>query len=902
MIRKAVLFCIGLCSPLLLLSQGQGTHWYFGEQAGLKFNPDGSVIPLDNGRITTYEGCASISDTYGNLLFYTDGIDVYDREHNFMENGYGLLGDSSSTQSAIIVPNPEDPDIFYIFTVDTTTNLQDSDFGMHYSVVDLSNNNGMGAVTLKNANLLDETSEKIAAVIKNCFDRSIWVITMAPKDAGTRFFDTIYSFEVTAAGVKKTPVKSTIPGLLIEDPRGYLKISPDGSILASANQTSGLYLFDYDISTGNVTGFNRITIPGSSSNPYGIEFSPNGRFLYVHAANEVIPPRTNWNSLLLQYDLEAADIQSSIVILDNRPMYRGALQLGENGKIYRTISNSYYEGTAYLGVINNPNAQGLAADYQHDAIDLQGKITHQGLPPFVQSFIGGENLVRNDDGTLSDNKVLCEGESFILEADNIAGAVYLWRKDGILDPSITGFRYDVSNAMPEDSGDYEVEIILPDPTECPILGESSVEVIPNPSSQFSLTECDYDIVNSTDGLTVMDLMASSDLPGLNFEFFESIADRDANNPIQDPGSYRNTQPFTQTLYFRTTNELGCTYDGQFDINIVAGLITPAAMGTINSCDEISNDDNLIGRFDLDYLKSFYPGLNVTFYSSLEDLANNENALTDQLVGGSGTLYAKKGNGVECLGTDIIDLVVHPSEPLEIADTYFLCQESPELIITVPGRFNEFSWFRTLGEVTKKISSNASLRIIEPGDYRLEARVNYGTNGSERSCLKQIKFKVNASDAAIIEEIEIRDLAANNIVQVIASGEGEYEYSLDGISYQDSPYFDKVEPGIMTAYVRDKNGCGIASREITVLGYPKFFTPNGDGINDFWQITGVNDEFEPDALIAIYDRFGSMVAQISPSSPGWSGKSNAFMYPASDYWFRVILRNGREFKGHFALKR
>ena len=191
MIRKAVLFCIGLCSPLLLFGQGQGTHWYFGEQAGHKFNPDGSVTVLDDGKITTYEGCASISDTYGNLLFYTDGIDVYDRDHNIMENGYGLLGDSSSTQSAIIVPKPEDPDIFFIFSVDTAISIRDTDFGMHYSVVDLSKNNGMGAITLKNINLLDETSEKIAAVIKNCFDHSIWVITMAPRDEGTRLFDTI---------------------------------------------------------------------------------------------------------------------------------------------------------------------------------------------------------------------------------------------------------------------------------------------------------------------------------------------------------------------------------------------------------------------------------------------------------------------------------------------------------------------------------------------------------------------------------------------------------------------------------------------------------------------------------------------------------------------------------------
>ena len=104
------------------------------------------------------------------------------------------------------------------------------------------------------------------------------------------------------------------------------------------------------------------------------------------------------------------------------------------------------------------------------------------------------------------------------------------------------------------------------------------------------------------------------------------------------------------------------------------------------------------------------------------------------------------------------------------------------------------------------------------------------------------------------------------------------------------------------YVRDLNGCGITEKEVAILGYPKFFTPNGDGVNDYWQITGINGEFGADAQIAIYDRYGTFVAQISPNEKGWNGSANTGALPASDYWFSVILKNGREFKGHFALKR
>ena len=129
--------------------QGETSNWYFGHEAGIRFNPDGSVTPLDNGMIRTFEGCATISDAFGDLLFYTDGITVYDRTHTIMLNGRSLHGDASSTQSAIIVPNPVDPDLYYIFTVDTKVFENDPDFGLNYSVVDMSLNNGNGEVIEK---------------------------------------------------------------------------------------------------------------------------------------------------------------------------------------------------------------------------------------------------------------------------------------------------------------------------------------------------------------------------------------------------------------------------------------------------------------------------------------------------------------------------------------------------------------------------------------------------------------------------------------------------------------------------------------------------------------------------------------------------------------------------------
>ena len=165
MTNKILSLFLGIAFPYLLCGQGETANWYFGNGGGIRFNNDGSVNAVADGRLNTFEGCATISDAFGDLLFYTDGITVYDRNHNVMQNGTGLYGDPSSTQSAIIVPRPQDPNIYYIFTVDTSSFENDPDRGLNYSTVDISLNAGNGSVIQKNVRLLDDCSEKITAVI-----------------------------------------------------------------------------------------------------------------------------------------------------------------------------------------------------------------------------------------------------------------------------------------------------------------------------------------------------------------------------------------------------------------------------------------------------------------------------------------------------------------------------------------------------------------------------------------------------------------------------------------------------------------------------------------------------------------------------------------------------------------
>ena len=168
-------------------AQKEGNIWYFGSGAGLDFN-SGTAVSISGGQLNTLEGCASISDASGDLLFYTDGMTVYDRTHAVMMNGTDLLGNNSSTQSAIIVKKPESDTIYYVFTVDGLTG---NNGGLSYSEIDLSLNGGLGAVTnLKNEVLFFYAAEKVTA-IKHANGSDYWII--APQHTTDTYFSYLFT-------------------------------------------------------------------------------------------------------------------------------------------------------------------------------------------------------------------------------------------------------------------------------------------------------------------------------------------------------------------------------------------------------------------------------------------------------------------------------------------------------------------------------------------------------------------------------------------------------------------------------------------------------------------------------------------------------------------------------------
>ncbi|MFN3404867.1 MAG: PKD domain-containing protein [Cytophagaceae bacterium] len=352
--------------------------WYFGKNAGLDFN-SGTPVALTNGALNTWEGVATISDNSGNLMLYTDGVTVYNRNHQVMTNGTDLHGHQSSTQSAIVLPKPGDANTYYIFTVDG------NDFsgnpptrGFKYSVVEFNAANPNGIVVQKNIPLLNRTAEKVTAIEDP--NGNFWVIT---HEWGNNNY---YAYPLTASGVG-APVISSIGYTLAGDiwnAIGYLKVSPNGQGLAGFVGDSKIEIYDFNVNTGIISNVKTINLQHTYC--YGLEFSPDGNYLYT------VQYSSHFSSEIFQYNVlagSAAAIQASAIKIHSITGFaHGAMQLGPDGKIYVTKQNYNdfgQNGDTHLGVINSPNLAGLSSNYIDKAVSLGGRTSTLGLPNFIQS-------------------------------------------------------------------------------------------------------------------------------------------------------------------------------------------------------------------------------------------------------------------------------------------------------------------------------------------------------------------------------------------------------------------------------------------------------------------------------------------------------------------------------------
>ena len=211
--------------------------------------------------------------------------------------------------------------------------------------------------------------------------------------------------------------------------------------------------------------------------------------------------------------------------------------------------------------------------------------------------------------------------------------------------------------------------------------------------------------------------------------------------------------------------------------------------------------------------------------------------------------------------------------------------------------NHFVWTNELGAT---VGTAANYQATLPGVYTLVA-----TSIATGCASEPVNVTVTPSEPAIVTYETSQDFADSQSITITATGQGNnFEYQLDNGQFQDSNVFENVSSGMHTITVRDKNGCGSTTNQALVVNYPKFFTPNGDGYNDTWNIRDLSAQ--PSASIVIYDRYGKVLQQIKPSNNGWDGTYNGHQMPSDDYWFSVNYTDehqvNQEFRAHFAMKR
>jgi hypothetical protein len=389
--KRTILLFLFLNVVLVFVAQNpdlkRTNHWYFGNGAGLDFS-SGSPVAVTDGKLHTSEGSAVMSDTAGNLLFYTDGDTIWNKNHLPMLNGTGLFGCGnygSTAQAALIVPKPQNDSIYYVFTNDCFENQGVK--GFRYSVVNIYLDNGLGSVVSKNNMLFSPSTEALSAT-RDSSGNGYWIMTHGYNT------NNFYAFHLTNFGLDTVPVVSST-GLIANSYFFGLKFSPNGKKIAVANPN--IYqidqLFDFNSNNGMVYNLINLTDGFIAGNGYNLSFSSDNSKLYYVVSG----------SYIYQYCLavpqDSISISSTVSMVKYNPDNStfSEMQMSLDGKIM--IASIYKDSISY---INSPNMLGNLCDVRVKEIFLETHETILGLPNFVQSFFEDLSLQNNSCDSILD--------------------------------------------------------------------------------------------------------------------------------------------------------------------------------------------------------------------------------------------------------------------------------------------------------------------------------------------------------------------------------------------------------------------------------------------------------------------------------------------------------------------
>ena len=368
---------------------------------------------------------------------------------------------------------------------------------------------------------------------------------------------------------------------------------------------------------------------------------------------------------------------------------------------------------------------------------------------------------------------------------------------------------------------------------------------------------------------------------------------------------------SMTVYIYATSPFlpRCSDESLFTVTIIDTPVAnsvPASMRTI--CDQDGTNDGIV-NFNLSTLSATILGaqtgseFNVTYYESIANATTATNPVTSST---QTVVYVRVNNTLapNCYDVKPITIIINKlPEPKPVDGIICIDSETGTLLNAytmysgLTPSSHSFLWTNETGNT---VSTASNYQAIVPGVFTLIA-----TNNATGCASEPVNVTVSPSEPAIVVYEVSQDFADSQSITVTATGQGNnFEYQLDNGSFQDSNVFEHVPSGIHTVTVRDKNGCGSTTIQALVVNYPKYFTPNGDGYNDSWNINDLSSQ--PSASIVIYDRFGKILTKIKPSNNGWDGTYNGHLMPSDDYWFSVSYTDenqvDQEFRAHFAIKR
>lgn len=451
---------------------------------------------------------------------------------------------------------------------------------------------------------------------------------------------------------------------------------------------------------------------------------------------------------------------------------------------------------------------------------------------------------------------------------------------------------------------------------------ATIHQLPTITPNITYINCDADGV--ADGFTDFNLneidalLNPNNTSNLTITYHLTMANAEDGIDQLDLSPFNNET--ASTIFARVENAIGCHALATINLKVTSTSFLENYLQTLEYCDDDGTNDGIYS-FNLD---STIPGilaqspteqnLQVYFYESLSDAHLNQNRIQNttnysNMTPFSQSIYVRvqSGDNGDCFGVGAhLQLIVNPLPEFEVGQSEILCLNgSPIVLGTYNANANySYTWTNELGEV---VSTESTATVTSNGTYTVIAT---SVDGCESL---PVRYAVETSEIAKLTDasVTIDDLSGENTITINtnALGIGDYEFSLGDMDgpYQDDPVFNDVAPGVYTLYARDKNGCDISALEIYVMGFPKYFTPNNDGYNDFWNLKGFEGQFTQQSYIDIFDRYGSFLARILLyDQTGWDGQYKGVPLPATDYWYvaHFFEHTGqvRNFKGHFSLIR